>query len=266
MRKGRFLMKGLKVIGVCAFILFTIQGTAAGGGPFGPPQPLSKEEGGLATAIGYWRYEDEYTNGKGQVIRQNQIYSQLGYGKKNWEIFGRIGIADLKISDAFRSTLASTVTSKNDFEDNWNGFGTMGAKGFYPFNDLFGIGAFFQGSTSFRNFTDHVSGTSNGAPFQTELKVSRFWEVNFGLGFQVAVPHGLKLYAGPYACYSEATVSLSPTIPGLTSEPGSFRIHNRTNIGGFGGVYLPLARGFHLNIEGQYSEKFSFGTAVTYSY
>ena len=57
MRKGQFLRKGLKVIGVSAFLFFTIQGTAAAGGLFGPPQPLSKDEGGLATAIGYWHYE-----------------------------------------------------------------------------------------------------------------------------------------------------------------------------------------------------------------
>ena len=266
MRKGQFLMKGLKAIGVSAFLFFTIQGTAAADGLFGPPQPLSKEEGGLATAIGYWRYEDEYKNGKEQVFRQNQGYSQLGYGKKNWEIFGRIGLSDLKISDAFHSTLDTTVTSKNDFEDNWNWFGTMGAKGFYPFKEIFGIGAFIQGSYYFGDFTDHVSGTSNGAPFVTEFKVKQLWEVNFGLGFQVTVPLGLKLYVGPYACYSEATVSLSPTIPGLTSESGSFGIHNRTNLGGFAGIYIPLTRGFHLNVEGQYSERFSVGAAVTYSY
>ena len=259
------MRKGLKAIGVFAFILFTIQGTAAAGGLFGPPQPLSREEGGLATAIGYWRYDDEYKNGKEQRFTQNQGYSQLGYGKKNWEVFGRIGISDLNISDAFRSTLPSTVTSKNDFDDNSSWFGTMGVKGFYPFNGTFGIGAFLQGSLHFKDFTDHVSGTSNSVPFEAEFKVSQLWDVNFGLGFQAAVPLGIKVYAGPYVTYSEATVSLSPTIPGL-SDTGSFRIHNGTNIGGFGGVYLPLSRGFHLNIEGQYSEKFSMGTAITYSY
>ncbi len=259
-------MKGVKVIGVSVFIFFTLQGMAGAEGLFGPPQPLSKKEGGLATAIGYWHYEGEYQNGKEQVFRQNQGYSQLGYGKKNWEIFGRIGVSDLKISDAFRSTQASTVTSKNDFEDSWNWFGTMGAKGFYPFKEIFGIGAFIQGSTYFGDFTDHVSGTSNGAPFATEFKVRHLWDVNFGLGFQVTVPPGLKLYVGPYARYSEATVSSSSNIPGLTSEPGDFRIHSGTNLGGFAGIYLPLARGFHLNVEGQYSERFSVGAAVTYSY
>ena len=266
MRKGQFLMNGLKAIGVFAFILFTLQGTAAAGGPFGPPQPLSKEEGGLATAIGYWRYEDEFKNGKEQVIRQNEVYSQLGYGKKNWEIYGRIGISDLKISDAFSSTQASTATSKNDFEDNGAWFGTLGAKGFYPFNKTFGIGAFVQGSYYFTDFTDTVSGSYNGAPFTAALKVKNLWDVNFGIGFQATVPFGIKLYIGPYAYYSEAKTSLSQNISGLKFEPGDGAIKNTTNIGGFAGFDVPLAKGFHLSVEGQYSERFSVGVAVTYSY
>ena len=259
-------MKGLNMIGVSAFILFTLQGMAVADGPFGPPQPLSKEEGGLSTAIGYGRYEREYQNGKEQVFRQNQGYSQLGYGKKNWEIFGRIGIADLEILDAFRPSLGATVTSKNNFDDTGNWFGTLGVKGFYPFNNLIGIGAFIQGSTYFGDFTDHVSGTNNGAPFVTEFKVSRWWDVNFGLSLQVTVPMGLKIYAGPYASYSEADGSLSPAVPGLLSDTGSFNIRKGTNLGGFAGIYFPLSHGFHLSVEGQYSKNFSIGTAVTYSY
>jgi len=105
---------------------------------FRPAQSVSKEAGGLNTAIGYHYHEDKYENGTDHVFRQNQVYSHLGYGARNWEIYGRIGGADLKISDAFRSTQASTATSKNDFDDNWKIFGTLGAKGFYPFNKTFG--------------------------------------------------------------------------------------------------------------------------------
>ncbi len=261
------MMKRLKTIVASVFFLFALQGIAAAGGLFGPPQPSSKEGGGLATAIGYWRYEDEYDSGKERrTFKQNQVYSQLGYGKKNWEIFGRIGIADLEILDAFRSSLAATVTSKNNFDDTGNWFGTLGAKGFYPFNNLLGIGAFIQGSTYFGDFTDHVSGTNNGAPFETEFKVKHLWDVNFGLSLQLTFPVGLKLYAGPYASYSEADGSLSPTVPGLLSDTGSFNIRKGTNLGGFAGIYFPLSHGFHLSVEGQYSKNFSIGTAVTFIY
>jgi len=259
-------MKGLKVIAISAFIIITVNRTAAAGGLFGPPQTVSKEAGGLHTGIGYERQEDQYKNGTEHVTRQNQVYSRLGYGVQNWEIYGRIGVSDLKISDAFSSTQASTTTSKNDFEDNWKFFGTLGAKGFYPFNKTFGIGAFMQGSYYFSDFTDKVSGTHDGAPFTTELKVKNLWDVNFGLGFQATVPYGIKLYIGPYGYYSKAKVSLSANIPGLNSDTGNVRVHNKTNVGGFTGVDVPLAKGFYLNVEGQYSERFSVGVAATYSY
>jgi len=259
-------MRRLNVMVISAFLVFAVHGTAAGGGPFGPPQSVSKEAGGLNTGIGYWYHQDEYKNGAEHVTRQNQVYSQLGYGTQNWEIYGRIGISDLKISDAFSSTQASTTTSKEDFEDNWKFFGTLGAKGFYPFNKTFGIGAFVQGSYYFSDFTDNVSGTQAGGPFTIQLKVKNLWDVNFGLGFQATVPYGIKLYIGPYAYYSEAKQSLSANIPGLNSDTGSVRVHNETMVGGFTGIDVPLARGFHLNVEGQYSARFSVGAALTYSY
>lgn len=258
--------KGLKIILISAFILFAVNGTAAAGGLFGPPQSISKEAGGIYTGIGYWYHEDQYKNGTERVTRQNQIFSQLGYGTKTWEIYGRVGVSDLKISDAFRSTTGSAATSKNDFEDNGEFFGTLGAKGFYPFNKTFGIGAFVQGSYYFTDFTDDVSGSSNGVPFRANLKVKTLWDVNLGIGVQATVPYGIKLYIGPYASFSEAKASFSQNIPALRFEAGETTIKNTTNIGGFAGLDVPLAKGFHLNLEGQYSERLSVGVGVTYSY
>ncbi len=258
--------KRLKVILIAAVILFTVNGMAAAGGLFGPPQSISKEAGGLNTGIGYLYHEDKYKNDRELVTRQNQIFSQLGYGTKTWELYGRVGISDLKVLDAFSSTQGSAVTSKNDFQDNGEFFGTLGAKGFYPFDKTFGIGAFVQGSYYFTDFTDYVSGSFNGAPFRANLKVNNLWDVNFGIGFQATVPYGIKLYIGPFISYSEAKASFSPNIPGLKFETGDVMIKNTTNMGGFAGLDVPLTKGFHLNVEGQYSEKFSLGTAITYSY
>ena len=201
-----------------------------------------------------------------QVTRQNQIFSQLGYGTQTWEIYGRVGISDLKVLDAFSSTQGSAATSKNDFQDNGEFFGTLGAKGFYPFNKAIGIGAFVQGSYYFTDFTDDVSGSFNGVPFRADLKVKSLWDVNLGIGFQATVPYGINLYIGPYISYSEAKASIPQNIPGLKFKTGDVTIKNTTNIGGFIGLDVPLAKGFHLNVEGQYSERFSVGVAVTYSY
>ncbi len=141
-----------------------------------------------------------------------------------------------------------------------------GAGGFYPLTEIFGVGAFLQGSYQFSDFKDTVSGTRNGSPFTAEGRFKDLWEVNFGLGLQARAPRGIRLYIGPYVYYAEAEAALSANIPGLKFGTGEVTVKNKTNFGGFTGFDIPLVRGFHLNVEGQYSERFSIGAALTYSY
>ena len=258
--------KGLKGILISAVILFAVNGTAAAGGLFGPPQPVSREAGGLRTGIGYGYQEDQYRKDTDHTIRQNQVYSELGYGANNLGIYGRIGVSDLKILDAFRSNQASTTTSENDFMDYWKFFGTLGVQGYYSFNRTFGIGAFLQGSYYFQDFTDDISGTQNGTPFTTELKVKNLWDVNLGIGIQATILNDTRLYVGPYLYHSQARISPPVNIPGLPFSAGEVTIRNKTSIGGFSGIDVPLAGGFHLVVEGRYTDRFSVGTACTYSY
>jgi hypothetical protein len=260
-------MKSFEIIVMIVFIILIAPGRAATVGPFGPPQPIAKEAGGYHTGIGYWFQEDLYKNGTEQVTRQNQIYSELGYGSSTgWEITARVGMSDLKLIDAFRSRAASTATSRNDFEENWKFFSTVGAKGFYPFNKTFGMGAFIQGTYYFSDFTDNVSGTQSGAPFSVELRVKNLWDVNFGMGFQAIVPYGIKMYIGPHVRYSEFKVSPSADVAGVASASGERTMKNKTCLGGFTGIEVPLAKGFRLNLEGQYTERLSAGAAVMYVY
>jgi hypothetical protein len=260
-------MKSFKIIVMIVFVILIVPGRAAAGGPFGPPQPIAKEAGGYHTGIGYWFHEDKYKNGTEQVTRQNQVYSELGYGSRNgWEIIARVGMSDLKLIDAFSSSTASTATARKDFEENGKFFSTVGAKGFYPFNKTFGMGAFIQGSYYFADFTDTVSGTRNGVPFSVALRVKNLWDVNFGMGFQATVPYGIKMYIGPYVRYSELKVSPSADVAGLAFASGDTTIKNKTGFGGFAGVEVPLAKGFRLNLEGQYAERLSVGAAVMYTY
>ncbi len=191
----------------------------------------------------------------------------MSYGGNNrWEIYGRIGVSDLKIFDSFSSTNAATITSQNDFTENWKFFGTLGAKGFLPIGKIFGIGAFISGTYYFNNFTDETAGTNAGVPFTADLKVQNMWDVNFGIGFQAAVPYDIKLYAGPYIHYLEAQICLCANIPGLAFGTENVLLKNKTIAGGFIGADIPLTRGFHLNVEGQYSERLSVGAAVSYTY
>jgi hypothetical protein len=260
-------MKTIKIIVIIVFVILIAPGRAAASGPFGPPQPIVKGAGGYHTGIGYWFHEDTYKNGTEQVTRQNQIYSELGYGSQHgWEITARVGMSDLKLIDAFGSSTASTTTSKTDFEENGKFFSTVGAKGFHPFNKRFGIGAFIQGSYYFSDFTDTVSGTRNGVPFSVELRVRNLWDVSFGMGFQATVPYDIKMYIGPYVHYSEYKISPSADVAGVAFASGETNLKNKTGFGGFTGIEVPLAKGFRLNLEGQYSEKLSLGAAVIYVY
>ena len=256
----------LKGILISAFLLLAVNGTAVAGGLFGPPQPVSGETGGLHTGIGYGYHEDRYRKDTEYTLRQNQVYSEVGYGAKAWGIYGRIGGSDLEIVDAFRSTQASTTTSGKDLKDEWKFFGTLGGQGFYPFSRTFGIGTFLQGSCSFQDFTGNISGTQDGVRFTTEWKVRKVWDVNFGVGFQATIPNDIKLYAGPYFYVSRAKISPSANVRGLPFSSGESTIRNKSNLGGYSGIDVPLFKGFHLAVEGQYSERFSIGTAVTYSY
>ena len=158
------------------------------------------------------------------IIRQNEIYSQAAYGAKNiWEIYARIGVSDLKISDVFSSTDASTTTNKNDFAENWKFFGTLGAKGFYPINETFGIGAFIQGTYYFSNFTDDVAGTSGSAAFHNRSK----GEKSLGCEFRCRISshHSLryKVLCGPlYLLFGGKRISCQPIFPALNTQPEMF--------------------------------------------
>jgi hypothetical protein len=259
--------KALKIIALSVIMTLAINGIAMAGGPFGPPQPIARESGGLHTAIGYWHHENKYKNGTEFVARQDQVYSEAGYGAQNlWDIYARIGLSNLKIQDAFSSSNTLMMISNNDFDENWKFFGTLGVKVFYPFGKNFGMGAFIQGTYAFNSYKDDVAGTNGGIPYRAVLTVQDLWDVNFGIGFQATIPYGIGLYAGPYIYYSEARASLSTNVPGLQFSTAETTLKNKTSVGGFAGIDLPLARGFRLNAEGQYSERFSAGCAITYTY
>lgn len=262
------ILTKILILSILASLIILHTGIAAfAGGMFGPPQTLSKKEGGLNTAIGYQHIEDVFKSSSDYVLRQHQIYSHAAYGKAGiWEVYGRIGISDLKISDAFSSTSVLTTTSKNNFEENWKFFGTLGAKAFYPATSWFGVGAFVQGTYHFSNYTDDVTGVDNGTPFEADLKIKNLWDVHGGIGFQATLPCSIKLYGGPYLYYSDADTVLSADTQGHAFGTEKGLLQNKSKAGGFFGADIPLARGFRINIEGRYSERLSVGSAITYTY
>jgi hypothetical protein len=265
--KRKLPVKKFPFITLVVLLIFMISPAATAAGLFGAPQTVSRQQGGLNTAIGYRYHQDIFENGSDYKIRQNEIYSQAAYGAQNiWEIYARVGVADLKMVDIFRSTDYLIEIDKNNFEENWKISGTLGAKAFYPINKIFGVGAFVQGTYYFSDFTDNVSGTNLGEPFATYLKVKNLWDINFGVGFQATLPCGTRLYAGPYIYYSGAEMSLSSDISGLEYSREDFSVKNKSIAAGFAGADIPLSKGFRLNIEGQFADEFSAGAAVSYTY
>jgi hypothetical protein len=264
---GKIPAKNIPLVVLAFLLIFIFNINEARAGLFGAPQTVSREAGGLNTAIGYWYHEDTYANGADYKFRQNTIYSQAAYGADGiWEIYARLGISDLKIFDLFSSGDAATATDKDDFKENWKFFGTLGAKIFYPVNKVFGMGAFVQGTYYLSNFTDNVSGVSGGTPFRADLKVKNLWDVNCGIGFQATLPNGTRFYAGPYVLYSEALMSLSARIPGMEGADGNSSVESKAMAGGFAGMEIPLPKGFRLNVEGQYADGLSIGAAVSFTY
>lgn len=247
--------------------MIALSPAAAQAGLFGPLQTVSRASGGVNTAIGYMYHEDTFTHGAEHVIKQNRIYSQAAYGANNiWEIYARVGLADLQILDIFSSRDASTTTDKNNFDENWKIFGSLGAKAFYPISKFIGAGVFVQGTYFFKDFNDEVAGVHGGTPFRGELDVQNLWEINCGMGLQATLPSGVRLYAGPYVYYSEAKFILAPGISGLEYAAGNTSVENKSFTGGFFGLDIPLLKGFRFNIEGQFSEKFSAGAAISFTY
>jgi len=265
--KPRHFVHYIKRIVFTVLIIVAVCPAAGAAGLFGAPQTVSQESGGINTAIGYVFHDRTYENGTEHVIRQNEIFSHAAYGSKNiWEIYARIGLSDVNMPDAFTSADAAVVPFKNDFSENWKMSGTLGAKAFYPFGSVFGVGAFVQGTYFFSDIKDAVSGTDLGVPFIAELKMKNVWDVTGGAAFQVTVLRGIRFYAGPYVSYSEATISLAPGIPGMDYSTGKTSIRNKSLAGGFAGVTIPLVKGFRLNIEAQVTDRISAGALISFSY
>ena len=122
-----------------------------------------------------------------------------------------------------------------------------------------------QGSYFFNDFKDRVAGTSNGAFFSSELDIKNPRDINVGLNLQIMAPSNVKFYLGPYYYYWEAGACQSPGIAGLPIASGQ-SLRNNANFGVLAGADMPIGKGFHLNIESQYSERISAGAAITFAY
>lgn len=247
-----------------AFVLFSIValgclflGTAQAG-EFGASAPYTKE-GQFSMALGY-----SYTDSKvkiddtsvagdsDQTFTQNQFYLEGGYGiAKDWEMFLRLGAADLKAKGAFVDS--SLPGGTEDFSSGYKFFGTLGFRGEFYKTPSFGIGAFLQGSY-FSNSDD-----TDAAGSKFELK--SMYEIDFGLDIHGKVGPVL-LYAGPFLYVFRGDVEDTDTTLSPPTVIGSTSFKENTLVGGYAGARVPFGGSFYANFEGRYQSGGAFAVSL----
>jgi hypothetical protein len=247
-------------------ILSLVLISVSSAGMFGSPEPTTKGVGNeWQVGVGYWYHEDTLKNGGDTKFKENQIYAELAKGFGNYGIYARLGGTNAKSSDIFTSNDPAVTFASNDWDSNWKPFGTLGVKGYYSVNKQLGFGAFIQGSYIFGDLEDSTTMYVSGVPVQATAKIRNVWDAEIGLAIQVTPVEGLKIYAGPYAYYTEGKGEASASYGGLSAAE-EVTLKNKTNFGGFLGFDVTIANAWHLNVEGQYSESFSVGAAVAFSF
>lgn len=251
-------MKNLKMLfgGLLVFLSLILFVGNLFAGPFGSPEPTAKEGTGFHIGAGYWYNEDKFKFDDSDFkFKHNQVYIEIGQRFSNAEIIARIGASDAKA---------------DDLSDSAKTFGTLGFKWYVPLGSNFGVGPILQGTYYFGDFKDNVTFTSGATSVVGELKLSDYWDVRGGIAFQATITPQFKVYAGPFVYYSES--KLEATLPpgfiwvktGTSVDTETAK--SKSNFGGFLGVDLPLTKQFHINLESQYSECFSGGGSLSYSF
>lgn len=231
-------MKNSIVFTTIIFVLFS---GIAFAGQYGAPEPTARD-GNAYMGIGYLYAKNTLerknaTPSEEYTTERNEVYVQFGAAFNRIEGYIRLGGASLKIDDV--------PATGNSFSDSGKIFGTIGAKGIYNVNPLFGFGAFFQ-ATLYDKFSDSSSGIN--------IQVKDLCEISGGLALQFKIDR-IIVYGGPLLYWSQAK-----------NAEFDENYETKNNFGGMGGIRVNLGQGFGAEVEGQYINKFSVGGMLTYSF
>lgn len=239
-------MKRIIVAALSACLLLS---TTAGAEVFGPASPVAKPGvltlGGGLTGNAF-SYEIDNNNFFDRKAKQIQGYLQLGYAPStNCETYLRLGMADLRIDNAF--------ISSRDFKADAEPYGTLGIKGLLRQNQNFDLGVIFQGSY-FGDYSDSVviAGATHTLAFEKN------WEANLALILQKELDGGI-LYGGPLAYFRQGDAKTSVNNASDTYE-------EENNLGGLVGVRWPLKNGVTFDFEAQFKSEVSGGAAVIFPF
>jgi hypothetical protein len=261
-----------KIIQLVIIVLLLVVSDLVYAGQFGPPEP-DAGHGKFSVGIGYFfnsnevKISPDIDTAKGK-INQNYTYLKLGYGFiKNWEIYTNIGGMDFQQdSDNFSF----------DMKSSFKPFGSIGIKGLLWGNSNFGIGPFIQAgfSSGFKDekWSNDPDPDGDNAYLRNEVK--NLWDVNLGISAQAKIEK-IVFFGGAFVFKKRAELEHKADV--YDYQGGTYVYHHslgsytvdikeRSNIGGFVGVKLPLIKRLNFEVEGQYNGKFSAGWLLTYSF
>lgn len=256
----------------CIFALIGLLMFSSGvvwAGQFGAPEPMANP-GKFSVGIGAFysseklKASDDGFLGGADFWQKTRFTTSEGYVQgsfgivKNWEIFGRLGGAQMFVSDAFNFN-----SYTDDFKDRWNLYGTLGVKGVVWSSGPFSVGPVFHASY-YDRFKDSTAGTIGGNYVNMNYEVSEIWDMNLGVSVQAKFS-GVTFFAGPFVYWRNAVSNLEITSGGRFGSD-STRYVSENNVGGFGGVRIPIMKNFAIEVEGQYTNMFSAGALAVYKF
>ncbi|MCX8021981.1 MAG: hypothetical protein N2745_04330 [Syntrophorhabdaceae bacterium] len=224
---------------------------------YGSPEPTAKA-GSFAVQGGYY-YNTNKLEGFGDSfdMKSHNAYFQGNFGiLKDWEIYGRVGAANMKVKELF--------TANEDFNDKAKFFASAGFKGvFYRMNG-FSLGLFGQASY-YTNYKDDRTVKAAGGVGTWDMKLKNLWDLTGGIGFQAKFSPYLYLYGGPFVYLTQVDACYTSTVPGQLADT-TRTLKGKNNFGGFLGLAIPLTKKISLNLEGQVKTNISGGAAISYAF
>jgi hypothetical protein len=212
--------------------------------------------------VGKMKYTDS-EGGSGKTpfdfpkVKTNFYYVTLGYGlAENWEVFGRLGIADIKGEDRFPGYTNKWEGGNFDNDLVW-GFGTR-----YTFYQQDKVR---WGVTANMNWIDTSEDWSSSVGQKETVDFSAY-DLLVAVGPTVDMG-GWKLYGGPFFYMFNGDFDLKETHPDDSWWKGSADVEEDSSFGGYVGAAIPLTEQIDITFEGvAISGGWGLGTGITFKF
>ncbi len=289
----------MKKIVLTIVALFALNATAFAAGNFGPITPESNKT--FSIGAEYFNYKQEWDvedSDDSLDTTQNQFSANLAYNIANKaEVTLKLGVADMTGENVFDATSPFTgeyVTE--DFEGNYEPFGTVAAKGIVYQQGVFSVGPFAQFSmyspyekdktwtdsyTESYSYWGHYYDANYEASLKQTVKIENQYDLTLGITGQVDVlkndKMNVSIYGGPYyrLARAEGTV-IEDKVMKVTNPYGSHDyissnsvtvdLENKDEFGIFVGTSINVGYGVSINGDGQFSSEPSLGISITKSF